>query len=337
LLKLARYVVPLKPARRSVTAGGIMRIVFMGTAELACPSLKAVATMPRHQIVAVITQPDRPRGRHLTPAPPAVKAVAIGLGLNVVQPARIRDEAAVEALRALQPDLIIVVAYGQLLPKNVLGLPPHGCVNVHTSLLPRWRGASPIQYAILAGDRETGVTTMYLNERLDAGDIILQRAEPIHPDDTAATLHNRLATLGAGLLVETLELINAGRIPRTPQDEKQVTYANKLAKEDGRVDWTKPAVEIDRQIRAFDPWPSAYTFWGDTMLKLWKTEVVTTATGKPGEILPGFVIATGSGGLRLLEVQPANGKRLSIDAFARGYRLETVVILHNAPGGCISK
>ena len=314
-----------------------MRIVFMGTAELACPSLKAVATMLRHQVVAVITQPDRPRGRHLTPAPPAVKAVAMGLGLNVVQPARIRDEAEVEALRVLQPDLIIVVAYGQLLPKNVLDLPPHGCINVHASLLPRWRGASPIQHAVLAGDRETGVTTMYLNERLDAGDIILQRAEPIHPDDTAAILHDRLASLGAGLLVETMELISAGRMPRTPQDEKQVTYAKKLTRENGRVDWTKPAEEIDRQIRAFDPWPSVYTFWGDTMLKLWKTEVVTAATGKPGEILPGFVVAAGTGGLRLLEVQPASGKRLSIDAFARGYHLEAGAILHNSPSRCISK
>jgi methionyl-tRNA formyltransferase len=238
----------------------------------------------------------------------------------------------VESLRALQPDLIIVVAYGQLLPKNILELPSRGCINVHASLLPRWRGASPIQRAILAGDRETGVTTMYLNERLDAGDIILQRAEPIRPDDTAATLHDRLASLGAGLLVETVELIDAGRAPRAPQDEKQVTRAGKLTKEDGRVDWTKPAVEIERQIRALNPWPSAYTFWGKTMLKLWKTEVVANATGKPGEVLPGFIVAAGTGGLRLLEVQPANGKRLPINAFASGHRLESGIILDNAPG-----
>ena len=310
-----------------------MRIIFMGTAELACPCLESIAKMPQHQVVAVVTQPDRPRGRHLTPTPPAVKATATALGLDIVQPARIRDDTEVATLRTLRPDMIIVVAYGQLLPKNILELPPRGCINVHASLLPRWRGASPIQHAILAGDRETGVTTMYLNERLDAGDIILQRAEPIRPDDTAATLHDRLALLGAGLLVETVELITAGRAPRAPQDEKHVTRAGKLTKEDGRVDWTKPAVEIERQIRALNPWPSAYTFWGKTMLKLWKTEVVATAAGKPGEVLPGFVVAAGTGGLRLLEVQPANGKRLPIDAFARGYRLEFGIILDNAPGG----
>jgi methionyl-tRNA formyltransferase len=266
-----------------------------------------------------------------------VKVTAAALGLQIVQPARVRDDTAVAALRTLQPDLIIVVAYGQLLPKNILELPPRGCVNVHASLLPRWRGASPIQHAILAGDRETGVTTMYLNEQLDAGDIILQRAEPIRPDDTAVTLHGRLAASGAGLLVETVELIADGRAPRTPQDEKHVTRAGKLTKESGRVDWTKPAVEIERQIRALNPWPSAYTFWGETMLKLWKTEVVATATGKPGEVLPGFVVAAGTGGLRLLEVQPANGKRLPINAFTRGYRLEFGTVLDNATDKAKSK
>jgi methionyl-tRNA formyltransferase len=314
-----------------------MRIVFMGTAELACPCLKAVATMPQHQVVAVVTQPDRPRGRHLTPTPPAVKATATAFGLQVMQPARVGDDATVAVLRTLQSDLIIVVAYGQLLPKCVLDMPSRGCINVHASLLPRWRGASPIQHAILAGDRETGVTTMYLNERLDAGDIVLQRADPIRPDDTAATLHDRLAPLGAGLLVETVELIATGRAPRTPQDEKHVTHARKLTKDDGRVDWTKPAVEIERQIRAFNPWPGAHTFWGDTVLKLWRADVVPHAAGRPGEILPGFVVAAGTGGLRLLEVQPANGKRLPIDAFTRGYRLEFGMVLQNAPGGCISK
>ncbi len=291
----------------------------MGTAELACPCLKAVTAMPQHQVVAVVTQPDRSRGRRLTPAPPAVKATAAELGLDVVQPARVRDDTAVASLRALQPDLIVVVAYGQLLPKNILELPPRGCINVHASMLPRWRGASPIQHAILAGDHETGVTTMYLNEQLDAGDIILQRAEPIHPDDTAATLNDRLAALGAGLLVETVELINAGRAPRVPQDNGQVTRAKKLAKEDGRVDWAKTAVEIERQVRAFNPWPSAYTFWGDTMLKLWKAEVVPQAVGRPGEVLTDYVVATGAGGLKLLEIQPANGTRMPLDAFSRGH------------------
>jgi methionyl-tRNA formyltransferase len=207
----------------------------------------------------------------------------------------VRD--AVEEIRAARPDLIVVVAYGQILPKSILEIPPRGCINVHTSLLPRWRGASPIQHAILHGDRETGVTTMFINEKMDAGDIILQCPDPIRPDDTAGTLHDRLAPLGAKLLVETL----ATDFPRHPQDESQVTYARKLAKDDGRIDWKKPAVEIERQVRAFNPWPGTFAFLADSMLKIWKVEL--TATGE----------------LQILEVQPANGKRMSFDAFIRGH------------------
>jgi methionyl-tRNA formyltransferase len=245
-------------------------------------------------VIGVITQPDRPKGRNLELAPPPVKLTAGKLGLPVSQPAKVRD--AVEEIRAARPDLIVVVAYGQILPKTILEIPPRGCINVHASLLPRWRGASPIQQAILHGDRETGVTTMFINEKMDAGDIILQRAEPIRPDDTAGNLHDRLAPLGAQLLAETL----AGSSPRRPQDESQVTHARKLTKEDGRVDWTKPATEIERQIRAFNPWPGAFAYLGDLMVKLWKAEVV-------------------NGELRLLEVQPANGKRMSFEAFKRGH------------------
>jgi methionyl-tRNA formyltransferase len=280
-----------------------MRIVFMGTAELACPCLEAVAG----QTVAVVTQPDRPKGRSLELTPPAVKVAAGKLDLPVIQPAKIRE--AVDQIRAYRPDLIVVVAYGQILPKSILEIPARGCINVHTSLLPRWRGASPIQHAILHGDRQTGVTTMFINEQMDAGDIILQRAEPIRPDDTAGTLHDRLAALGAGLLVETL----AGDFPRHPQDESQVTYARKLTKDDGRIDLTKSAVEIERQVRAFNPWPGSFLQRGAAMLKVWRVEVVTGATGDD-------IIQTGNGALRLLEVQPAGGKRMSFEAFARGRR-----------------
>jgi methionyl-tRNA formyltransferase len=296
-----------------------MRIAFMGTAELAVPCFEAVARMTGVEVVAVITQPDRPKGRDLKPSPPPVKVAALRLGLPVQQPLKIREPDAIEVMRATQPDLIVVVAYGQILPKSVLEIPRLGCVNVHTSLLPRWRGAAPIQYAILHGDRQTGVTTMYMDEHMDTGDIILQRPELIRADDSSATLHDRLAKLGAELLVETIALIAEGKAPRKKQDEMLATYAKKIAKENGRIDWTRPAVEIERQMRAFNPWPSAYAQLGDLMLKIWKAEVVESVTGNPGEILTDFVVATGQGGLRVLELQPANSKRMAIDAFLRGH------------------
>ena len=304
-----------------------MRIAFMGTAELAGPCLEAVAKVPGHEVVAVVTQPDRPKGRDLKPAPPPVKIVAERLGLSVQQPLKIREPAAIDALRAAQPDLIIVVAYGQILPKSVLEIPRLGCVNVHTSLLPRWRGAAPIQYAILHGDRETGVTTMYMDEHMDNGDIILQRAQLIHADDTSATLHDRLAKLGAVLLTETVMLIAEDKAPRAKQDETLATYAKKITKEDGRIKWTSSAIEIERQVRAFNPWPSAYTHAGDLLLKIWKVEIVEGVTGNPGELQEDFVVATGQGGLRILELQPANSKRMPVDAFLRGHTNKAGTVL----------
>ena len=299
----------------------------MGTAELAGPCLEAVAKVPGHEVVAVVTQPDRPKGRDLKPAASPVKVVAERLGLYVQQPLKIRETAAIVTLGATKPDLIVVVAYGQILPQSVLEIPRCGCVNVHTSLLPRWRGAAPIQYAILHGDRETGVTTMFMNERMDTGDIILQRAQLIHADDTSATLHDRLAKLGAEVLVETVGLINRGNAPRAKQDESRATYAKKLTKENGRIDWKRSAVEIDRQIRAFDPWPSAYTYCGELLVKIWKAEIVESASGQPGELLPGGVVAAGQGGLRIRELQPANGKRMTFDAFLRGHAVKVGTIL----------
>jgi methionyl-tRNA formyltransferase len=303
-----------------------MRILFMGTAELAAPCLETLASLPGHSVVGVITQPDRPKGRDLKPSPPPVKVAAERLGLPVQQPVLIREAGAVAALRVLQPDLIAVVAYGQLLPREILELPAHGCINVHTSLLPRWRGAAPIQYAILHGDPVTGVTTMHLNEQMDAGDIILQRVEPIRADDTSGKLHDRLAGIGAFLLAETVQLLAAGRAPRLAQDGSQITFAKKLTKEDGRVDWQKPAVEIERQIRAFDPWPGAYTFLGEKMLKVWRAEVLPGREGVPGQITAECVL-TGAGGLRLVEVQPAGGKRMAFEAFRRGHQVEVGAVL----------
>ena len=251
-----------------------------------------------------------------------MKIVAERLRLPIQQPLKIRDSGAVVALRALRPDLILVVAYGQILPKSVLEIPRHGCINVHASLLPRWRGAAPIQYAILHGDRETGVTTMFMDERMDTGDIILQRAQLIHADDTSATLHDRLVKLGADVLVETVALIDRGNVTRTKQDESRASCAKKLTKENGRIDWKRSAAEIERQIRAFDPWPSAYTYCGDLPLKIWKAEVVEGASGEPGQLLPDLVVATGQGGLLVRELQPANGKRMTFDAFLRGHAIQ---------------
>jgi methionyl-tRNA formyltransferase len=304
-----------------------MRIAFMGTAELAGPCLEAVAKMSGHEVVAVVTQPDRPKGRDLKPSPPPVKVVAERLGLPVQQPLKIREAAAIESLRAALPDLIVVVAYGQILPKSVLEIPRLGCVNVHTSLLPRWRGAAPIQYAILHGDTETGVTTMYMDEHMDTGDIILQRAQLIHADDTSATLHDRLAKLGADLLVETVGLICEGKAPRAKQDETKAMYAKKILKENGRIDWTKPATEIERQIRAFNPWPGSHTQMGDLLLKIWKAEIIGGATGNPGQVLADFIVVTGEGGLRVLELQPANSKRMATEAFVRGHKIEAGAVL----------
>jgi methionyl-tRNA formyltransferase len=304
-----------------------MRIAFLGTAELAVPCLEAVAKTPGYEIVAVVTQPDRPKGRDLKPAPPPVKVVGERLGIPVQQPLKIREPAAIDSLRAVRPDLVIVVAYGQILPKSVLEIPRLGCVNVHTSLLPRWRGAAPIQYAILHGDRETGVTTMYMDEHMDTGDIILQRAQLIRDDDTSATLHDRLAKLGAELLVETVGLIAEGKAPRAKQDETRATYAKKIVKEDGRIDWARSAVEIERQIRAFNPWPSAYAQLSGLLLKIWRAEVVENVAGNPGEILADFVVATGHSGLRILELQPANSKRMPIDAFLRGHPVKPGTVM----------
>ncbi len=304
-----------------------MRIAFMGTAELACPCLEALAKLPGHQVVAVVTQPDRAKGRELKPAPPPVKVAAERLGLTVQHPLKIREPVAIDSLRAARPDLITVVAYGQILPKSVLQIPHLGCVNVHTSLLPRWRGAAPIQYAILHGDHETGVTTMYMDEHMDTGDIILQRAQLIHADDTSATLHDRLAKLGADLLVETVGLIAQGKAPRTEQDETRATLAKKITKEDGRIDWTRSAVEIERQVRAFNPWPGTHTRAGDLLLKVWKVEVVEGVSGNPGEVLADFIVATGQGGVRIRELQPANSKRMPVDAFMRGHAVKVGSIL----------
>src|SRR5690348_4618431 len=288
-----------------------LKVVFMGTAELSCPSLAALADDRQFSVVAVVTQPDRPRGRELKWQPSPVKTLALKSGRPVLQPAKARDETFIAELGRLNPDLIVVVAYGHILPQAILDLPRYGCLNVHTSLLPKYRGAAPIQWAIANGDVETGVTLMQMDAGLDTGPIVSQRRTPIDPDDDSAKLHDRLAQLGAELLVETIPGYVAGTLRPMPQPAEGASYAAKIKKEDGRIDWTLPAEKIRNRLRAFTPWPGAFTRWSPGFgssgpqnplkrelqpqwLKIWKADV-TQASGEAGTILSadksGIVVA----------------------------------------------
>jgi methionyl-tRNA formyltransferase len=299
------------------------RVVFMGTPNFAVPVLEALTGT--HQVVGVVTQPDRPagRGRRLTPSP--VKQVALDLGFPLSQPRSLRTPEAVAQLAAWEPDVIVVAAFGQILKQDVLDLPPHGCLNVHASLLPRWRGAAPAPAAILAGDFVTGVTIMRMDAGLDTGPILAQREEPIRSDDTRETLENRLARRGAELLVETLPAYLAGDLPPQPQPAEGVTYAGQLRKEDGHLDWSLPAVDLDRRVRAFTPWPGAFTTWQGRRLKVLRSVPLPDWRGNapPGTALAladGLAVVTGEGALHLEEVQLAGKRPADVAAFLRGQR-----------------
>jgi methionyl-tRNA formyltransferase len=318
-----------------------LRIIFLGTAELSCASLQALAGDANYQIAAVVTQPDRPKGRDFKPQPSPVKSLALRLGLPVLQPERARDEQFIAGLRALQPDLIVTVAYGQILPPAILNLPRHGCLNVHASLLPKYRGAAPIQWAIANGDTGTGITIMKMDVGLDTGPIVSQCRTAIQPEDDSATLHDRLAQLGVELLVRTIPDFVAGKIQPVPQPDADVSYAAKIKKEDGRIDWNQPAQTIWNRLRAFTPWPGAYTFLRSAehcsaggavlrapkphLLKIWKAEVVEKSGGA-GEILSadktGIVVGCGEMALRVLELQREGGRRMSAVEFLAGHALK---------------
>lgn len=310
-----------------------MTIVFMGTAELSCASLEKLAGSPEFSIVAVVTQPDKPRGRELKRTPPPVKVLAQKLKLPVLQPPKARDEAFLRQLRELEPDLVVVVAYGQILPQAILDTPRHGCLNVHTSLLPKYRGAAPIQWAIAEGERETGVTIMKMDAGLDTGPILSMRRTPILPTDDSGDLHNRLAQLGAELLVETIPGYVAGKIPPQPQPAEGATYATKIKKEDGRMDWNLPAAKIWNRIRAFTPWPGAFTHLAEgpkpQLLKIWRAEIVEKS-GAPGAVLfadkAGIAVGCGQGALRILELQREGGRRLSAEQFLAGRPLKPGIL-----------
>jgi methionyl-tRNA formyltransferase len=301
----------------------------MGTPELAAASLRALLRAPEFQIAAVVTQPDQPKGRGLKLQSSLVKEIALQNKLPVLQPGRARDEAFIRELRELQPELIAVAAYGQILPKAILDLPRLGCLNVHTSVLPKYRGAAPIQWALLNGDTETGVTIMKMDEQMDTGAILAMEKIPIRSDYNAQTLHDRLAELGAALLLKTIPDYVAGKIQPQPQPSAGVSYAPKIKKSDGQIDWQQPAQTIANRVRAMIPWPGAFTRLPEQphsqLLKIWEAEVVGRS-GAPGEILQSdrndLVVGCGVNALRILVLQREGGRRMSAQEFLAGHQLQ---------------
>lgn len=313
-------------------------VVFMGTPDFAAGILETLIAASM-DVKAVFTQPDRPKGRRGILQAPPVKELAVKAGIEVYQPEKIRTEDNVRILEEIRPDFIVVAAFGQIIPKAILDIPKFGCLNVHASLLPAWRGAAPIQWAILAGDKETGVTIMRMNEGLDTGDIIMERAIPIRDDETGDSLFDALMEVGKSLLPEAMALIEEGKAVYTPQPEESTTpYAKMLKRQSGLIDWNKSAQEIGRMVRAFCSWPGTYTYLNGRTLKIWKAEAILSdekgtaaqtgsgleaAKAAPGTILTAkgneLTVQTGDGILRLIEVQPEGKKRMAVDAFLRGY------------------
>lgn len=299
-----------------------MRIVFMGTPDFAVPCLKSLIDAG-HDVCAVFTQPDKPKGRGYTLTPPPVKVLAGEKNIEVFQPRTLRTAEAAETIRNLTPDVIVVVAYGKILPKEVLEIPPYGCINVHASLLPKYRGAAPIQWSVINGEKTTGVTTMYMSEGLDTGDMLLTARTEIGPEETSGELHDRLSLMGADLIVETLQKVKDGTIQRIPQSEENTCYVSMLTKELSRIDWNQPAGTIHNLVRGLSPWPVANTTYHGKLLKIHRTGPAGQYKGKPGEILTAdgsFVVCCGEKtALELLEVQYEGGKKMNGKDFLRGH------------------
>jgi methionyl-tRNA formyltransferase len=293
------------------------RIVFMGTPEFAVPSLNAL--IQHHEVVGVVTQPDRPAGRGGELRMSPVKQIALAHDIPCVQPVKLREVK--DWLSAQQADLFVVAAFGQILPQSVLDMPQYGCLNVHGSLLPRWRGAAPIHAAIRAGDAETGITIMQMDAGLDTGPMLTKAATPITPDDTGATLHDRMAQLGAALLIETIPPYLNGDITPQVQDDALATYAPQISKDEGRIDWSAPAAQIERTIRAFDPWPGTFSHWDGKLLKVHRARLRAGAlpVGRVDLVEGALCVGTGEGLLELVELQLEGRKRLSADDFLRGH------------------
>lgn len=315
-----------------------MRIVFMGTPASAAASLETLLA-GLDEVVGVVTQPDRPSGRGQATAPSPVRQTADRTGIPVLTPRKMKDPGLLEQLRGWSPDLMVVVAYGRILPQAMLDLAPLGCVNVHYSLLPRYRGAAPMQWAILEGEAVTGVTTMQLVAEMDAGPILLAEAVAMEPDETAASLEARLVPVGARLLMETVAGMKQGSITARPQDPASVTFAPMLKKDDGMIDWTRPAREIERRVRAFTPWPSAFSYWEGRRVKVHRARLAG-ADAAPGTETPGTVVragpdgirvATGAGALLLTELQLEGRKRMPAEAFLRGAGLRKGMRFERSP------
>jgi len=307
-----------------------MRIIFMGTPEFAVPCLKSLLDAG-HDVCAVFTQPDKPKGRGYALTPPPVKELAVQHGIEVFQPITLRTAEAAETVRVLNPEVIVVVAYGKILPKEILDIPALGCINVHASLLPKYRGAAPIQWSVINGDKVTGVTTMYMAEGLDTGDMLLTDKTEIGSDETSGELHDRLSLMGAQLIVKTLHAVENRTAKRIPQTDENTCYAPMLSKELSRIDWSKQANEIHNLIRGLSPWPTASTIYNDKILKVHRSKIVDGYTGNVGQIadLTGpFIVCCGEGtAIELVEVQYEGGKRMGGKDFLRGHPADIGTIL----------
>lgn len=308
-----------------------MKIIFMGTPAFAVPSLEIL--LKKHTVCAVVTQPDKPKGRGKKMAFSPVKEKALEYGIEVLQPQRVREKDFVQKLKQYEADAIVVVAFGQILPESILNLPKYGCINVHGSLLPKYRGAAPIQWAVMNGEKETGVTTMFMAKGLDSGDMLLKEAIEILPEDTYGTVHDKMSILGADLLEKTLSLLEQQKIIRTVQKEEESTYAPMITKETGHIDWSKNSDEIQNLIRGLDPAPNAYTIYEEEVLKIWKVQKIEQIyeTASFGEIVEvtkkGIIVKTADSALLICELQARGGKRMSCDAYMRGHEMKKGVIL----------
>lgn len=308
-----------------------MKVLFLGTSAFACPALEILLASP-HEIIGVVTQPDRPKGRGQKLSPPAIKSLALAKKIPIFQPEKLRHPSSVELIKSLAPELIAVVAYGQILPPSLLSFPPRGCVNVHGSLLPKYRGAAPIARAILAGEAQTGVTTILMDAGMDTGPVLLTQETEIAETDTLGTLQDRLSQMGGDLLLQTLEGLDQGAITPRPQDHSQASYAPKIEKEEGHINWHIPARQLFNLLRAFDPWPGAFTDWSGRSLKLFLPAFLDSESSEaPGTVVEasarGLRIATSQGYLLVQELQLENRPRMKVTEFLRGYRLLAGTVL----------
>ena len=303
-----------------------MKVIFMGTPDFSVGTLEALVEAG-HEVVLAVTQPDKPKGRGKEMQFTPVKECAMKYQIPVYQPVRVREVECIEELRKYQADIMVVVAFGQILPKEILEMTPYGCVNVHASLLPKYRGAAPIQWALIDGEEVTGVTTMQMNEGLDTGDMLLKTEVVIENKETGGSLHDKLSEAGAKLCVETLVALEQGTVTPVPQGDTTTSYAKMLDKQLGKINWEKPAIEIERLIRGLNPWPSAYTNWDDKVMKIWDAEVVAgNSDAQPGVIIKvdkdAFYVQTGNGMLKVCELQIPGKKRMDAGAFLRGYQVK---------------